>query len=110
MSDDLVPEVTVVIHPINTEAHPTYPAGYRWAVHVGGGPFHDLSRCVNAGHETSEPMAGVAGESHGVAVAKALRIMGIPAKYSVTRLEWDPIPAEADNRPLVATDRPIVAS
>jgi hypothetical protein len=103
MADDVTPEVVVVVHPIDSESHPTYPTGYRWAVQVGGGPFSNLAHCVNAGHEATESMAGVAGESHGVAVTRSLRIMGVPARYSVTRLDWDPIPAEADDQPLVAS-------
>lgn len=96
----MLPEVTVVVHPVDTQTHPTYPAGWRWAVHVGGGAPADLDRCVQAGLCPTEPEASVAGESHGAAVAKALRMAGTAARYSYQRLGWDPIPAEADERPM----------
>lgn len=102
MSDTppLVPEVTVVVHPIDRDAHPTYPAGWRWAVMVGGRPPTDLDFCVLAGHAVSETLASVEGEAVGAAATKALRIFGVPARYGYLRLGYDPIPASADERPL----------
>jgi hypothetical protein len=96
----LVPEVTVVIHPIDVGVHPTIPAGYRWAVMVGGVAPSNLDYCAGAGHAADESTAAVEGESHGSTVCKALRLMGAPARYGVLRLGYDPIPAEADHRPL----------
>lgn len=96
----LDPCITVVVHPVDRKAHPTYPPGYRWAVMAGSRQPADLRYCVNSGHESTIQMASVAGESHGAAACKALRIFGIPAQYSVIELDFDPIPMEADNLPL----------
>lgn len=96
----LAPEVVVVVHPIDQEAHPTYPPGYRWAVMVGGRPPTELDYCVNAGVERTESGASVVGESHGAAATKALRILGVPARYAYTRLGYDPIPPEGDQYPM----------
>jgi len=97
----LIPEVTVFVHPISCDVHPTYPPGFRWAVHIGGGPPDDLDRCAIAGHQYKVRMARMVGESHGAAACRALRLMGIAATYRVSVLGWDPIPAEADHRQLV---------
>jgi hypothetical protein len=102
MDDPVIvaPEVAVIVHPIDPEAHPTYPPGWRWAVHVGGRPPADLDYCVQAGSAESEPEASAAGEMVGAAVAKGLRILGIPARYGYIRLGYDPLPSSADDRPL----------
>jgi hypothetical protein len=97
---DLVPELTVVIHPVDTTVHPSYPEGYRWAVMVGGVPPTDLDHCANAGHCPTEVEAAFYGEQCGAAAVKALRMLGVPARYGVLTLAYDPIPAEADQRPL----------
>lgn len=97
----LIRQVTVVVHPIDCDVHPTYPPGFRWAVMVGGVGPAELEFCVNAGHDRTADGAAVTGESHGVAVVRGLRIMNVTAKYAVMRLDYDPIPAEADNVPLV---------
>lgn len=94
------PCVTVIVHPINTSAHPTYPEGFRWAVMAGSRQPSDLEYCVWAGHETTSTIAAVTGESHGVAACKALRIFGMQVEYSVVTLDFDPIPMEADDIPL----------
>ena len=94
--NSLPPVITVVVHEVNTEAHPTVPPGWRWAVQVGGGPPSDLDACANAGWEPSQQLAALAGEAVGAAAAKALRLCGLPARYAVLTLDHDPIPAGAD--------------
>lgn len=101
----LIPMVEVLVHPIDQAEHPTYQAGYRWAVMVGGVPVHDLDYCASAGHAEDLNQACVDGETVGAAAARALRMLGIPVCYSFRRLDWDPIPASADNRPLIRLDR-----
>lgn len=96
---DLTPDVCVVVHPIDREQHPTYPPGWRWAVMVGARPPADLDYCVNAGHATTEAEALLVGEQNGASATKALRLLGVPVRYSVMNLAWDPIPASADERP-----------
>lgn len=96
----LVPEVTVVVHPVDTAVHPTYPQGFRWAVMVGHGSPADTDRCVGALLHSDKTEAGLIGEQAGAAVVKALRMFGIPAQYGVLNLDYDPIPASADERPL----------
>lgn len=97
----LIPAVLVVAHPINLQEHPIYQPGYRWAVMVGGVGPADLDYCVGAGAAPDLQTALVVGESHGAAACKSLRILGVNASYSVQSLDYDPIPAECDNRPLV---------
>jgi hypothetical protein len=97
----LIPAVLVVVHPIDLAEHPSYQPGYRWAVMVGGGNVADLDYCVAAGGMPDQSSALVAGESHGSAACKALRILGVNATYSVSSIDYDPIPNECDNRPLV---------
>lgn len=92
----LTPAVTVVVHPIDTEAHPTVPPGWRWAVMLGAAPLEDMDACANAGWCPTEREAWLEGEMVAVAVAKALRAYGVPADYRTLALERDPIPAGAD--------------
>lgn len=94
------PCVVVVVHPVNVVGHPTYPKGYRWAVMFGSRQPSDLRYCMGAGHARSLSEASVVGESHGSAVCKSVRLCGMPATYSFVSLDFDPIPAEADNIPL----------
>lgn len=101
VSHVIVPQVTVIVHPINRDVHPTYPPGFRWAVMVGSAVPTDLKFCVNAGHDYTAASAAVIGESHGAAVVKGLRIMGIRVRYNVLHLTHDPIPAEADTLSLM---------
>lgn len=96
----LVAEIAVVVHPVDTTIHPAIPAGYRWAVMVGGRPPADLAYCVQAGHDPVLEQAMVAGEMVGAACAQALRKLGTPARYAVKRLDWDPLPAAADGYPI----------
>jgi hypothetical protein len=89
--------LSVLVHPINTAAHPTIPPGYRWALMVGGGPPDDLSRCANAGWAPSKQAATAEGDQNGASATKALRIAGLDAAYrGVVELDTDPIPAGAD--------------
>ena len=85
--------VTVFVHPIDPEAHPTVPPGWRWAVHLGGDPRR---ACLNAGWCPSRNEAALEGEMVGVTVAKALRHAGTPTEYCVRDLSDDPIPAGFD--------------
>jgi hypothetical protein len=71
---------------------------------VGGRPPTDLDRCVNAGWAPTEGEAAVAGEQNGASAAKALRLLGVPARYGFLKLGYDPLPAEADERPLAVWD------
>ena len=95
----LLLEITVVVHPVNTDLH-DLPPGWRWAVMVGGRPPADLDHCVQAGHDPEKPAALVAGESHGVACVQAFRRLGSPARYAVLQLDWDPLPPDAGQHPI----------
>jgi hypothetical protein len=97
----LVLEVVAVVHPVDVDVHPSCPPGYRWAVQVGGRPPADLDYCVQAGHEAAQQDALVMAEMVGVACVQAFRKLGSPAKYGVLRLDYDPLPASADDRPIV---------
>lgn len=97
----LLCQVTVTVHPIDAAIHPSYPTGWRWGVTVGGQPINDLDYCIGAGHEDTETRAAIQGEMVGAAATLALRHYGLMPKYAFQRLDWDPIPAEADNRPVL---------
>jgi hypothetical protein len=93
--------VTIYVHPIDTDAHPMIPPGWRWAVHAGAQPPPDnLERCLNAGWCPTRNEACVEGEAVGTAVAKALGYyLGVPptsVAYLLYELERDPIPRGVD--------------
>lgn len=92
----LAPLVVLVVHPIDTKAHPTVPPGFRWAVMLGQGPFSDTTRCANAGWCPSEQEALIEGEMVAVTVVQSLRMTGTPAEYRVVQTPADPIPAGGD--------------
>jgi hypothetical protein len=97
---DLPPVVQALVHPVDRTVHPTYPEGYRWAVMVGGVPPVDLDHCAQAGMCTTLREAEAMGRIVGAAVAKALHMHGIPAASAFRGLDYDPIPAAADDRPI----------
>lgn len=92
----LFPEVTMVVHPTDTAAHPDVPAGWRWSVQVGGGRAGDLSRCANAGWCADEQAARLQGAQVAAAVLNALRMLGMDFAGRVLTLGFDPIPAGED--------------
>jgi hypothetical protein len=86
--------LAVIVHPIDTEKHPTIPAGFRWCAQFGTNPV-DVSQYLNAGWEPSINDASVTGEMVASSVFKAFRIMSIECDYlGVIQLADDPIPAE----------------
>lgn len=87
--------LTVVGHPVDTDTHPLIPPGWRWCVMLGGEPWDDQARMLNAGWCPNRNEAFVEGEAVGIAVAKALHAVGHPVDYKVHELDTDPIPAEA---------------
>jgi hypothetical protein len=89
----MTPQITVLVHPIDTVVHPDVPEGFRWAVMVGGAQPHDIDMCAHAGWCPSFSEAAFEGESHGAAAVRALRMFGIPSAYNVLQLPEDPIPA-----------------
>ena len=90
-ADVLVPEVMLVIHPIDTVRHPSVPPGWRWAVHIGGGPPSDVARVANAGWCPDEASARLEGEQNAATATIAAQIFGVPATYRLLVLAVDPI-------------------
>lgn len=87
--------IYVLVHPIDTAAHPTYPPGWRWAVMIGDGAFSDTSRCANAGWCPTQEEATAEGDQNAATAVAAIQILS--AHYrGVVPLDHDPIPAEAD--------------
>lgn len=87
----------VLIHPIDTAAHPSVPPGYRWALMVGDVPPADLTRCANAAWCPTRAEAIQEGDRNGASAARVLQILGHDARYAgVIDLDSDPIPAGAD--------------
>lgn len=100
--------VTLFVHEVDTEAHPTVPPGWRWAVHLGGNP-HDLTRCVQAGWVPNDGPdarltygqvgAEMDGSSAGMAAVNAVwAVTGVKPTWRTTVLDRDPI--EAGNDPI----------
>lgn len=89
--------LTVVVHPIDTDAHPTNPPGYRWALMVGDGPAGQLERCANAAWAPTRAEAETEGDRNGASATRVLQMLGTPARYGgVQHLDHDPIPAGED--------------
>ena len=86
--------IAVIVHPIDTDKHPTIPAGFRWCAQFGTDAT-DASSYLNAGWELTATDAAITGEMVASSVFKALKILGIPSEYlGVIELAEDPIPAE----------------
>lgn len=101
----ILPEITLVVHPVDTAAHPTIPPGWRWAIQAGGGRPDDVGRCANAGWSPTEAQAWAEGEVVAVAVVQACRMLGVPADMRRLRLLRDPIPAGHDQVRVIADRR-----
>ncbi|MFN0088678.1 MAG: hypothetical protein ACKVWR_00190 [Acidimicrobiales bacterium] len=89
-------DVVVVVHEIDVETHPSCPPGWRWCVQLGGAPYDDARRWLNAGWEPSERLARLAGEQVATAIDRAFALLGVrpPAPLTVVRLDADPCPPE----------------
>jgi hypothetical protein len=84
--------IEVIVHAIDVERHPTIPSGWRWCVQLGGEPYDDKSRMLNAAWCPTRHEACVEGEMVAVAAVKALRLCGQPVDYrGVVELAADPI-------------------
>lgn len=89
--------LVTVVHPIDVEAHPTVPPGWRWAAMVGEGAFSDMDRCANAGWCPTEGEAVAEGDQNAATAVRALRLSGVPVEYrGVIHLDHDPIPPGGD--------------
>lgn len=88
--------VVLVVHPVDTTEHPTYPPGYRWAVMVGTTDPVALEYCVGAGHSADCQEAALVGETVQAAVSIALGLSGISSHAAAINLDHDPIPGTAD--------------
>lgn len=80
----------VVVHAINTDAHPLIPPGYRWAVHAGT-DWADLGSCLNAGWCPTSQEAAIAGEAAALVGARVARLLGVLVDPGTTYLDHDPI-------------------
>lgn len=98
--------ITLFVHRVDTDAHPTVPPGWRWAVHLGGNPF-DLTRCLQAGWTPDNGPDGrcvygqagaeMDGAQAGMAAVNAVwQVTGVKPTWHTTLLEYDPIAAGAD--------------
>ena len=85
----------VVVHEVNTLAHPSIPPGWRWAVHTGDN-WSDVSTCLNAGWEPSQNQALLSGEAAAVVGAKIARILGETSEVRSWVIDRDPIRAGGD--------------
>jgi hypothetical protein len=92
----LTPQVTLVVHPVDTQAHPTVPTGWRWAVVVGGRPPSDVKHTANAGWAPDERTALLEGEQNAATAVRALRLFGVAVTAGTLTLDHDPIPPGHD--------------
>ena len=105
----LPPKITVGVHPVDLVQHPTYLPGWRWCVMLGHGAWHEMERCVQAGWSPTMLDAQLTGEQCGVTACEAMRRLGIPCEWGGSIiLDHDPIPASADDLPLVDDYRSFV--
>jgi hypothetical protein len=89
--------LTCFVHPVNTDAHPGIPPGWRWAVMVGPCAPSDVERCANAGWAPSAEQATAEGDQNAATATRALQLVGVHGRYGAPiRLDYDPIPAGAD--------------
>ena len=93
-------QIIALAHPIDTVTHPSYPPGWRWAVHIGS-DFADIGSCLNAGWEPSESQARLAAEQAAVCAHKVAALFTL-ASFETVTLSHDPVPAAADHLPLVS--------
>jgi hypothetical protein len=94
--------IVTIVHPINTDRHPSNAPGWRWAVMVGDGPYSEISRCANAGRAETQDQAMWSGDTCAATAVRAVRILGLPVGYAgVITLLDDPIPAEANQLNIV---------
>jgi hypothetical protein len=98
-----MPPIVALAHPVDVDTHPTYPPGFRWAVHVGE-DFADMSSCLNAGWEPTLLAARMAGEAAAVCAHKVAARFDPSVGYLPVVLDVDPVPAEADDLPLISTE------
>lgn len=84
-----------VSNPIDTDLHPTVPPGYRWAVSTNEDPS-DVSACLGAGWAPDESSAAWIADQSATIAACAYRMAGGTASVATQALDYDPIPAEAD--------------
>lgn len=90
------PVITLVVHPIDTAAHPTLSPGWRWAVHVGQLDAADPGQCANAGWALNRGTAFLDGETCAATAVRAARLLGTLVRYTQIELDCDPIPPGAD--------------
>jgi len=89
-------ELTVLVHPIDTVAHPTIPPGFRWAVYVGI-DWPDMMTCLNAGWCPTQYEAAIEGEAARVVGARVAMLCSvIPSTPPTFFLDADPIPSGCD--------------
>lgn len=84
--------VVLVVHPVDTAVHTSVPYGmWRWCVQLGGPPYDDHARMLNAGAEPGRAAAEHYGQAVGAAVAKALVAVGCWVETRCVLLDHDPI-------------------
>jgi hypothetical protein len=88
--------LAVVVHPVNTLAHPSVPSGFRWCVMVAPYQFDDVARCANAGWTPTKNEALSEGEVAGVTAVRSFRLAGEECTWQTIELESDPIPPGGD--------------
>lgn len=84
--------VVLVVHRVDTTVHTSVPYGmWRWCVQLGGEPYNDHARMLNAGAEVTQADAEHYGQAVGAAVAKALIVAGCWVETRCVLLDHDPI-------------------
>lgn len=94
--------VTLIVHPIDTQAHPTYPSGWRWAVMKDHTTIADMRHCCNAGFASTRTDAFLFGGAVLAAVVLALRSEKIPVEHKTSEMAFDPIPSGVEDVKILA--------
>ena len=84
-----------VAHPVDTQAHPTIPPGWRWAVYRSD-RFDDATECLGAGWAPEEGAAVFIADQAAAITVRALQLVGVESTISNHTLTIDPIAAGAD--------------
>lgn len=87
--------LTLIVHPIDHDRHPSIPPGWRWAVMFDTDNPLQIERCLNAGWAPSADAARLDGDSNGATATVLARLLTQqPVELKRLPLDHDPIPAD----------------
>lgn len=82
-------------HPVDVEAHPSIPPGFRWAVYRSD-DWSNMTDCLGAGWAPDEGAAKWIADQAATIAVRSMRTSGVPADLSVTSIGYDPVESGHD--------------